>query len=200
MSPAGRWRTASIRTLSDACWRTKGDAGGAGALVEQGHLPRAQARALERGQSDALAEAELEYQDRGGPERVRDFKAADAEKVWRTRLGFRRRSHGWARSGEGESEAEEETDGEEDWGPRRQRPSFMIWTTTPWTLPANLAIAVNPRLEYALVKVDGNVTVLASRRWSCVTKGAKAEEVRVLATTTRRQASSAAGTVTHSWT
>jgi isoleucyl-tRNA synthetase len=30
--------------------------------------------------------------------------------------------------------------------------SFVIWTTTPWTLPANLAIAVNPRLSYRLVK------------------------------------------------
>ncbi len=28
--------------------------------------------------------------------------------------------------------------------------SFMIWTTTPWTLPANLAVAVHPRMEYGL--------------------------------------------------
>jgi len=28
---------------------------------------------------------------------------------------------------------------------------FVIWTTTPWTLPANLAIAVHPDLEYTLV-------------------------------------------------
>jgi isoleucyl-tRNA synthetase len=30
--------------------------------------------------------------------------------------------------------------------------AFSIWTTTPWTMPANLAIAINPDLEYALVK------------------------------------------------
>jgi isoleucyl-tRNA synthetase len=29
---------------------------------------------------------------------------------------------------------------------------FVVWTTTPWTLPANLAIAVNPGVEYALVR------------------------------------------------
>ena len=29
--------------------------------------------------------------------------------------------------------------------------SFLVWTTTPWTLPANLAIAVHPEVTYALV-------------------------------------------------
>src|SRR5688572_3318785 len=29
---------------------------------------------------------------------------------------------------------------------------FLVWTTTPWTLPANLAIAVNPKVQYALVR------------------------------------------------
>ena len=31
-----------------------------------------------------------------------------------------------------------------------------IWTTTPWTIPANLAVAVNPALTYAVVEVAGN--------------------------------------------
>ena len=30
---------------------------------------------------------------------------------------------------------------------------FLAWTTTPWTLPSNLALAVNPKLEYVKVKV-----------------------------------------------
>ena len=30
----------------------------------------------------------------------------------------------------------------------------MIWTTTPWTLPANLAVAFNPDLMYSLVMAD----------------------------------------------
>ena len=31
---------------------------------------------------------------------------------------------------------------------------FMAWTTTPWTLPSNMALAVGPTIEYAFVKVD----------------------------------------------
>ncbi len=38
---------------------------------------------------------------------------------------------------------------------------MVIWTTTPWTLPANLAIAVNPRFEYVLVEVGGRTLVVA---------------------------------------
>ena len=32
--------------------------------------------------------------------------------------------------------------------------SFAIWTTTPWTIPANLAVAVNGHLDYALVEAQ----------------------------------------------
>ncbi len=38
----------------------------------------------------------------------------------------------------------------------------VIWTTTPWTLPANLAIAVKPEFEYAIVEHDGENYILAS--------------------------------------
>lgn len=31
---------------------------------------------------------------------------------------------------------------------------LLVWTTTPWTLPANVAVAVNPKLEYTKFKVD----------------------------------------------
>jgi isoleucyl-tRNA synthetase len=34
--------------------------------------------------------------------------------------------------------------------------SFVIWTTTPWTLPANQAVALNPMLEYAVVQCEGS--------------------------------------------
>ena len=30
----------------------------------------------------------------------------------------------------------------------------LIWTTTPWTLPSNSAVAVGPEIEYSLVEVD----------------------------------------------
>ncbi len=33
--------------------------------------------------------------------------------------------------------------------------SMVIWTTTPWTLPANLAIALHPRLQYAFIQKEG---------------------------------------------
>ncbi len=33
--------------------------------------------------------------------------------------------------------------------------NLLIWTTTPWTLPANLAVAYNPKLIYSLVQADG---------------------------------------------
>jgi isoleucyl-tRNA synthetase len=38
----------------------------------------------------------------------------------------------------------------------------VIWTTTPWTLPANLAIAVHPEVEYAVVRVGDEGLVVAA--------------------------------------
>jgi len=57
----------------------------------------------------------------------------------------------------------------------------MIWTTTPWTLPANLAIAVHERFKYSLVRVDGSVTVIASELVEKVTKAARSEASERLA-------------------
>ncbi|MGH2500693.1 MAG: isoleucine--tRNA ligase [Candidatus Limnocylindria bacterium] len=39
--------------------------------------------------------------------------------------------------------------------------SFLVWTTTPWTLAANVALAVHPDLEYARVRLGGEVLVLS---------------------------------------
>ncbi|MCQ6558248.1 isoleucine--tRNA ligase [Paenibacillus mendelii] len=47
----------------------------------------------------------------------------------------------------------------------------LAWTTTPWTLPANAALAVNPSLEYARVKQDGEVYIIASGLVESVMKG-----------------------------
>ena len=100
----------------------------------------------------ALAEAELEYETREDLSVYVDFEAEDQAAV------------------------------EQAFGVELDaRPSFMIWTTTPWTLPANLAIAVHERVRYALVRVDGNVTVLAVDLVEKVTSAAKAENVEVLA-------------------
>jgi isoleucyl-tRNA synthetase len=41
--------------------------------------------------------------------------------------------------------------------------STVIWTTTPWTIPANLAIAFHPDFTYAAYEVDGRAVILAER-------------------------------------
>ena len=40
--------------------------------------------------------------------------------------------------------------------------SFVIWTTTPWTLPANVAIAVHPKAKYSVADFGGQRLVVAS--------------------------------------
>lgn len=47
-----------------------------------------------------------------------------------------------------------------DPGPTR----LLVWTTTPWTLPSNLALAVNPDLEYAVFSEHGTRYVLGAAR------------------------------------
>jgi isoleucyl-tRNA synthetase len=42
--------------------------------------------------------------------------------------------------------------------------SMVIWTTTPWTLPANLAVAAHASLQYVAVESDGNTVILAEAR------------------------------------
>jgi isoleucyl-tRNA synthetase len=123
----------------------------------------------------ALADAELEYQDRQDISVYVDFEAADAEAVYDA-FGLPKnvQTGDEVEVSEGKPESGERPD---------QRPTFMIWTTTPWTLPANVAIAVNPLFEYALVWVDGNVSVMAAALVEKVTALAKAEEVVVLAKT-----------------
>jgi len=40
----------------------------------------------------------------------------------------------------------------------------LVWTTTPWTLPSNVGLAVNPSVEYSLVELNGERYILASAR------------------------------------
>ena len=46
--------------------------------------------------------------------------------------------------------------------------SFLVWTTTPWTLPSNLALAVHPDVDYAWVRDGDEVLVLAAARVDAV--------------------------------
>ncbi|QDJ13155.1 isoleucine--tRNA ligase [Mergibacter septicus] len=74
----------------------------------------------------ALAEAEVEYYDKTSPSIYVAFKAKDPSAV--------EQIFNLQEKGEGELSA-------------------VIWTTTPWTLPSNRAIAVHPELEYQLIQV-----------------------------------------------
>ena len=41
---------------------------------------------------------------------------------------------------------------------------FLVWTTTPWTLPGNVSLAVHPDLEYAKVKKEGKTYILLKEK------------------------------------
>ncbi|RHH69890.1 MULTISPECIES: isoleucine--tRNA ligase [Vagococcus] len=58
--------------------------------------------------------------------------------------------------------------------------SFVIWTTTPWTLPANLAISVNPEYVYVVVEADGKKFVVAKELLETVAKEIGWETVSVI--------------------
>jgi isoleucyl-tRNA synthetase len=54
---------------------------------------------------------------------------------------------------------------------------FLAWTTTPWTLPANLALAVHPDLEYGIFSVEGENYILALSRAEALFPGQKPQKV-----------------------
>lgn len=58
--------------------------------------------------------------------------------------------------------------------------NFLIWTTTPWTLPANLAISVHPRFNYVVVLVDGKKYVVAETLLTSLKSILKWTDVQVL--------------------
>ena len=79
----------------------------------------------------ALAEAEVEYNDKESPSVFVKFRVLDEDVV-----KFIGKLAG-------------------------KSVSILIWTTTPWTLPANLALAINPELEYTAVEKDGEYLIVA---------------------------------------
>ncbi|WP_189399691.1 isoleucine--tRNA ligase [Arenicella chitinivorans] len=85
--------------------------------------------------ASALAEAEVEYQDKVSPAIDVAFQIADA-------ADFAQRVSLDAAS--------------------LSNPSVVIWTTTPWTLPANEAVSLHPELEYVLVQAGDRQLVLAA--------------------------------------
>lgn len=59
---------------------------------------------------------------------------------------------------------------------------FVIWTTTTWTLPANVAICVGPNFEYSLIKCDGEFYVMASELVSSAMEDAGKTDYEVVGT------------------
>lgn len=107
----------------------------------------------------ALAEAEVEYQDKSSPAIDVRFEVIDrAELANRLKVQI----------------------------DPALTPSVVIWTTTPWTLPANQAVALNPELEYQLLEVANEgvheYLVLASALVDNCLKNYKARLVKSLAT------------------
>ena len=47
--------------------------------------------------------------------------------------------------------------------PDEENTYFLAWTTTPWTLPSNVSLCVNPDVTYAYVKVDGKETLIMAK-------------------------------------
>jgi isoleucyl-tRNA synthetase len=85
----------------------------------------------------ALAEAEIEYKDRVSPSIYVRFRATDAQRA-----------------------ALLEKFGLDDDGTPL---SFVIWTTTPWTLPANVAVALKPDATYGVYRVGGEDVIVAEK-------------------------------------
>ncbi len=86
----------------------------------------------------ALAEAEVEYHDHKSPSiyvRFRWLEDRGKEAPAHLRLARVEKDHGPV--------------------------YFMIWTTTPWTIPANLAIALHPEYDYAAAKTGDAVYIVA---------------------------------------
>lgn len=102
-------------------------------ILENGHLLRGEKPVHWcTACGSALAEAEVEYKDKISPAIDVAFSASDAGALARV------------------------------FGVDVDQACLPIWTTTPWTLPANQAVAVNPKLTYALVKTAKNCFVVAN--------------------------------------
>lgn len=128
-----------------------------GKVIANGHLYKGSKPVhwcLDCGSS--LAEAEVEYEDKVSPSIYVRFNAVDVNAV------------------------EEKFNAQ---GKGRGALSAVIWTTTPWTIPSNRAIAINPELDYALVQLGDERVLLAVDLVEDVAKAAGVESAEILATT-----------------
>ncbi|HLU05744.1 MAG TPA: isoleucine--tRNA ligase [Woeseiaceae bacterium] len=61
-----------------------------------------------------------------------------------------------------------------------RKTSFLVWTTTPWTLPANLSLVVNPEVDYAYAELEGETLILAEALRESVLEGHPHKVARVV--------------------
>ena len=87
----------------------------------------------------ALAEAEVEYQDKTSYSIDVRFEVADS-------ADLKKRIPALAQYGKDISE---------------QKVSVVIWTTTPWTLPSNQAVSLNPELDYVVLEYGSEYLIIA---------------------------------------
>lgn len=59
---------------------------------------------------------------------------------------------------------------------------IVIWTTTPWTMPANVAIALHPDFEYAWVECEGEILFMAKEMLEAVGKVCKKDLSNIIGT------------------
>ncbi len=124
-----------------------------GKILENGHIYRGQKPVnwcIDCG--SALAEAEVEYEDKTSPAIDVKFEVIDREGFWDKAAGrtLPRQGH---RPLFGV-----------DINPDYNKPvCFVIWSTTPWTLPANEAVCLNPQFHYDVVDTGKEYLVLADQ-------------------------------------
>ena len=64
---------------------------------------------------------------------------------------------------------------------------FVIWTTTTWTLPGNMAICLGPEYEYCAVKANGEYYIMAKELAPAAMKAAKIEEYELIGSVTGKE-------------
>lgn len=57
---------------------------------------------------------------------------------------------------------------------------LIIWTTTPWTIPFNLAVMVNPELDYVKAEVDGEIWIVSKALVNVLIKGLTGKDYKII--------------------
>ncbi|HDD70787.1 MAG TPA: isoleucine--tRNA ligase, partial [Candidatus Woesearchaeota archaeon] len=64
----------------------------------------------------------------------------------------------------------------------KEKEYLVIWTTTPWTIPFNLAVMANPEEEYVKAKVDGEIWILAGKLAGLFIQGVVEKKYEIIET------------------